>query len=108
MQKREVRTTAVTVESICCSPRLEQPFEVPNAETAIRELFEKRLIAEVLNDLVHEGKTWRRNSRHQVREVGDHLPLRPALAGILWREQGANDARGFGRARGWRRCAVAA
>jgi hypothetical protein len=32
LQEREVRTTAVTVESIRCSPRLEQPFEVPNAE----------------------------------------------------------------------------
>jgi hypothetical protein len=87
----------IEVESIRCSPRLKQPFEVPNAEAPIRELFQKRLIAEVPNDFIHEGKARRRNSRYQVREVGDHLPLRPALAGTLWRKQGANDARGFGR-----------
>ena len=87
----------MTVESIRCSPRLEQPFEVPNAKAAIRELFQKRLIAEVLNNFIHEGKARRWNSRYPIREMSDHLPLRPALAGILWREQGANNSRGFGR-----------
>jgi hypothetical protein len=80
LQKREVRTTAVTVESIRCSPPLEQPFEVSNAEAAIRELFQKRLIAEVLNDFIYEGKAgrWKRSRRR-------------ATPPIIWRSRGLSE-----------------
>src|SRR3990172_8070637 len=98
LKKREVRTTAVTVDSIGCAPRLQQPFVVPNAEAAIREVLQKRLVAQVLDDLVHESEAWRRNSRGEVREVGNHIPLRPALSRVLRSQQGAHDARGLGRA----------
>ena len=64
---------------------------VSNAEAAVREMFQKSLITQVLDDLVHQGEAWRRNSRGDVHEMGDHIPLRPALAGVHRTQEGSDE-----------------
>ena len=87
----------MTVEPISRPPRLEQPFEISNAEPPTWELLQKGLVAEVLDDFVYQGKARRLNSRREVGEVGDHLPPGPALVGVPGGEQGTNNACGLRR-----------
>jgi hypothetical protein len=80
------------VEAIGGLPCLEQPGEVGDAEAAIGQRRDVRLIAQVLNNLVHQRKARCRHLWCHSGEVADHVPLRPALTRILWREQRTNDA----------------
>ena len=86
LQEREVRPPDVTVEPILLTPRLQQAVEVADTESAVGQWLDERLIAQVLNDLVHEREARRGDRRHEIREVMDNLTLRPSLACILGRE----------------------
>src|SRR5579859_245522 len=98
LEKREIAPSRRAVEPIGLTPDLQQPFVVTNAEAPVRQRFEKSLVAKMLYDLVHERQARCRHMYRERAEVGDHLALRPALAGVLRREQGADDTPRFGGA----------
>jgi hypothetical protein len=55
LEKREIPTPAVTVETIRGTPHLQESLVVPNPEAALRLLVNGRLLAQVLDHLVHES-----------------------------------------------------